>query len=517
HIQRMPVAFFTRTQTGALTSRLTTDLTGGHRIFTETMSSVVGTMLGLVVTLGAMFVLSWKLTLTALAIAPLFIVVTRRMRGRLHLLMTDQANTTAALNSQMTERFQVGGAMLVKLFGRSSREVDGFGAKAGQLRDIGVSAAVYSRVFHVFFSMVGAVGIGLVYWVGGRMAVTGSLTLGTLVAFTAYLAQLYVPMTMLAGARVDLAGALVSFQRVFEVLDFAPAIAERPGAVELVEARGRVELDGVWFRYPPAAGVTLTSLEGEATDAATGEGAWVLRDVSFTIEPGRTVALVGPSGAGKTTIAMLVPRLYDATQGTVRVDGRDVRDLTVASLAAATGMVMQDPHLFHDTIRSNLLYAKPDASEGEMVEAARAARIHDLIASLPDGYGTVVGERGYRLSGGEKQRVAIARLLLKDPAIVVLDEATSHLDSESELAIQAALATALAGRSCLVIAHRLSTVVAADRILVVDGGRVVEQGAHGELLGARGLYHELWRLQFERNLEVAPDRSWSVPFRIVGE
>lgn len=498
HIQRMPISFFTRSQTGAVTSRLTNDLQGGHRVFMETLSSIVSTVLGLAVTLVAMFVLEWRLTVLALLIAPLFIVVTRRMRGRLHQLMAEQMDANAAMNAQMTERFQVGGALLMKLFGQPRRETASFSERAGRLRDVGIDTAVYSRVFHGMFGLVAAVGIGVVYWAGGHMAIDGTVTLGTIVAFTAYLTQLYGPMTMLAGARVDLAGAVVSFQRVFEVLDFPSAIAERDAAVTMEHPTGRAELSGVWFRYPRAADVTLTSLEREHTDTGFDEQAWVLKDVSFRIEPGQSVALVGPSGAGKTTISMLLPRIYDATAGVVKVEDHDVRDLSFESLTGAVGMVLQDSHLFHDTIRHNLLYARPDATEAEMVAAARAARIHDLVASLPDGYDTVVGERGHRLSGGERQRVAIARLLLKDPALVILDEATAHLDSEAELLIQNALAEALHGRSSLVIAHRLSTVVAADQILVLDEGRIVERGRHEELVHAGGLYAELSRIQFDR-------------------
>ncbi|MGH9183146.1 MAG: ABC transporter ATP-binding protein [Acidimicrobiales bacterium] len=497
HIQRMPLAFFTRTRTGALTSRLTTDLVGGHRVFTETLASVVSTLLSVVVTVVAMLVLDWRLTVVALAIAPVFIVVTRRMRGRLHGLMTAQANANASMTTQITERFQVGGALLVKLFGTPRGEVEQFSRHAAELRDTGTSTAVYSRLFHVAFTLVASVGTGLVYWYGGRMVVSGAVSLGTIVAFAAYLTQLYTPLTMLANARVDLAGALVSFQRVFEVLDLPSPIVERPGAVELGAPRGHVELDRVWFRYPPAAEVALASLGEEGDDLDTDHG-WALQDVSAVIEPGQTVALVGPSGAGKTTISLLAARLYDVTAGAVHIDGHDVRDLTMETVAAAVGTVTQDPHLFHDTIRNNLLYARPDAGHDQVVEAARAAQIHSLVASLPEGYETVVGERGYRLSGGEKQRLAIARLLLKDPAIMILDEATAHLDSESEVLIQRALAVALEGRSSLVIAHRLSTVVNADQILVLDRGRIRERGTHHQLLDADGLYAALFRLQFER-------------------
>ncbi|MDP9021413.1 MAG: ABC transporter ATP-binding protein/permease [Actinomycetota bacterium] len=495
HVQAMPFAFFTRTQTGALISRLTSDLVGGHRAFTETISSVGQTVLGVAVTVVAMLVLDVRLTLMALAIAPLFVVVTRRMRGRLHRLLGEKLEAEAAMATDITERFQVGGALLVKLLGRPRREIAGFAARARRVRDLGVETAVYSRMFHVGFALVAAVGTGLVYWVGGRAVIAGSLSLGTIVAFSAYLTQLYTPLTMLANARVDLATALVSFQRVFEVLDFPAAIVERPGAAALTQPRGHVEFDRVWFRYPAAAEVTLPSLAGDHIES-DGDRRWVLRDVSFTIDPGQTVALVGPSGVGKTTTTMLLARLYDVTEGAVRIDGHDVREVTRDSLAAAVGVVAQDPHLFHDTVRSNLLFAKPDATEQELIDAARAAQIHDQVAALPDGYDTVVGQRGYRFSGGEKQRLAIARLLLQDPAVVILDEATAHLDSESERLVQRALAEALAGRSSLVIAHRLSTVVAADVLLVLDAGQIAERGTHHELMAAGGVYADLYRSQF---------------------
>ncbi|MGH7426711.1 MAG: ABC transporter ATP-binding protein, partial [Candidatus Methylomirabilales bacterium] len=495
HIQRMPIAFFTRTQTGALTSRLTNDLVGGHRIFTETLSSVAQTLFGVAVTLAVMFVLEWRLTSLALVIAPGLILVVRRMRGRLHRLMRQHADVNAALNAQMTERFQVGGALLVKLFGRAARESERFSGYSGRLRDVGVETAVYSRMFHVTFAFVAAVGTAVVYWLGGRMVVGREISLGTIVAFGAYLAQLYTPLTMLANARVELAAALVSFQRVFEVLDFESSIGERMSAADLVDPRGEVEFKRVWLRYPTASEVTIESLRAGGPES-DGEAAWVLRDVSFSIRAGDRVALVGPSGAGKTSLAMLLARIYDVSEGAVTVDARDVRDLTLESLYAAVGFVTQDPHLFHDTVRNNLLYTKPGASETELVEAARLAQIHDLISSLPEGYDTMVGERGYRLSGGEKQRLAIARLLLKDPAIVILDEATAHLDSESENLIQEALGEAMSGRTSIVIAHRLSTVVGADQILVLDRGRIVERGTHVELLARGGLYEALYRMQF---------------------
>lgn len=509
HVQRMPIAFFTRTQTGALISRLNSDVVGAQRAVTETTAGVVQIILDVSFALIVMFYLEWRLTLVALVLVPLFIAPTRRMGKMLQRLIKKQMDNNAAMNTQMTERFQIGGALLVKLFGKPESEVEQFSGHAGKVRDLGIKTALYGRVFFVSFMMVASVGTALAYWLGGRSVIAGTLLIGTLVAFTQALQRLYAPITMLSNVRVDVMTALVSFARVFEVLDFPSAITQRPGASGLVEPRGQVEFDRVWFRYPPAAQVSIPSLQLGKIERPQNPDTWVLREVSFGIAPGQMVALVGPSGAGKTTISMLIPRLYDVTEGSVRIDGVDVRDLTIDGVQSAVGVVTQDPHMFHDTLRANLLYARPQASEDEMIEAAQAAQIHDLIASLPDGYDTVVGERGYRFSGGEKQRLAIARLLLRDPAIMILDEATAHLDSESELLIQRALAKALSGRSSLVIAHRLSTVVRADQILVIEAGRIAEQGAHLELLAAGGLYSELYKTQFDR----APTLSEEVPLK----
>lgn len=497
HVQRLPLAFFTRIQTGALISRLNNDVLGSQRPFTETVAQFVQTTVGVVAALAFMVALDWRLTLAALAIAPLFIGVLRLTSGKLQGLLQRQMDANAALATQMTERFQVGGALLVKLFGSRTGETGHFAERAGALRDIGVGLSVHTRLLFTAFSFVGVVGTALVYWYGGRLIVAEALTLGTLVAFTVYLQRLYSPISFLSNAKVELTSAFVLFHRVFEVLDFPVGIKDSAEAVTLTDPAGRVEFDRVWFRYPPPGEVAIRSLEGEESASGYDPEAWALSDVSFAIPPGHTVAVVGPSGAGKTTLSLLVARLYDVTTGAVRLDGVDVREVTLDSLGAAVGMVTQDPHLFHDSIRNNLRYAKPQASDDELVAAASAARIHDLIASLPDGYGTLVGERGYRLSGGEKQRLAIARLLLKDPAVMILDEATAHLDSESEQLIQRALAEAMAGRSCLVIAHRLSTVANADQIVVLDRGRIVQRGRHAELLAAGGTYDDLYRIQFQ--------------------
>ncbi len=503
HVQRLPVAFFTRTQTGALMSRMNNDVIGAQQAITNTLGTVVTNVVGLAVTLTVMLGLEWRLTILTLIVLPAFIIPARRIGRRLQRITREGMQLNASMNNTIAERFNVAGALVVKLFGRHNREREQFSGRAERVRDIGIATAMYSRVLFVALGFVAAVGTAVVYLIGGNLVISGTLSIGTVAAFVIYVSQIYQPLTQLTNARVDVLTALVSFDRVFEVLDFEPLIADRPGAVDLVSPKGRVELDHVWFRHPPGAVTSLPSLEEGVVVADDDESGWILRDVTFRVEPGELDALVGPSGAGKTTTAMLVPRIADVSEGHVRVDGRDVRDLTLESLRDAVGFVMQDPHLFHDTIANNLRYANPDATDDELVAACRAARINELIVSLPDGYGTIVGERGYRMSGGEKQRLAIARMLLKDPAIVILDEATSHLDSESEHAIQRALADALRGRTALVIAHRLSTIVAADRILVIDDGRIVEQGRHEELLRANGLYADLYRTQLDRAAEPA--------------
>ena len=499
HVQRQPLAFFTHTQTGALTSRLNTDVVGAQRALTGTLGSVTSNAVSLVTTLAVMVALDWRITLLTLGVLPLFLLPARRVGRALQRLTREAMQLNADMNATMNERFNVGGALVVMLFGRRAEELANFAQQAGKVRDVGVRTALYGRSLMAALGLVGALGTVAVYWLGARLVLSGALSLGTVVAFAAYTAQLYQPLIALTNARVDVLTAFVSFERVFEVLDHPPAIASAPGARPLANPKGRIEFDRVRFAYPPATAATIRSLMGEAGLAPGGAGEeLVLHDVSFRVEPGEMVALVGPSGAGKTTIAMLVPRIWDVTGGAVRVDGYDVRDLELESLRSAIGVVTQDPHLFHDTILANLRYARPGATMEEVRAACRAARIDELVESLPEGYRTVVGERGYRLSGGEKQRLALARLILADPAIVILDEATAHLDSENEAQVQAALSELLAGRTSLVIAHRLSTVVNADRILVVDGGRVVEQGTHGELLAAGGLYAELYATQFGR-------------------
>ena len=499
HVQRQPLAFFTRTQTGALISRLNNDVLGAQQAFTGTLSSVLSNLISVVLVLTAMFVLSWQITLLALVLLPIFAVPARLLSGRLRQITRESYELNAEMNATMTERFNVAGAMLVKLFGRSGLEAEHFRSRAARVRDIGVIQAMYGRIFFVALTLTASLATALVYGLGGRLAAEGSLSIGTVVALTAYLSRLYGPLTALSNVNVDVMTALVSFERVFEVLDLEPMITDAPDASTLPpDFRPTLEFDDVSFTYPAAVDVSLASLEavGVLDNAVPAE---VLHHVSFRAEPGQLVALVGPSGAGKTTISQLVTRMYDVSSGAVRVGGLDVRDLTLDSLRDRVGVVTQDAHLFHDTVRANLAYAAPEATEAELWGALDAARIGDLVRSLDHGLETVVGERGYRLSGGEKQRIAIARLLLKAPSIVVLDEATAHLDSESEAAVQRALSAALVGRTSLVIAHRLSTVRDADLILVVDDGRVAERGTHEQLLNQGGSYADLYRTQFSRD------------------
>jgi len=497
HFQRMPIAFFTRTQTGALVSRLNNDVMDAQRAFTDTFSSVVGNVIGVAITLVAMALLSWQITLVALALLPVIVLPARWVGRRIQAITRESYNLNATMTSTMVERFNVAGALLVKLFGQPEREIRSFEEKAGRVRDIGVTRALYTRVFSAALIFTAALATALVYGWGGVLAASGTLQVGTLVALTAYLNRLYGPLTALSNVQVDIMTALISFDRVFEVLDLEPAVAEKAAAVAIPRGPATIEFEHVDFSYPRPEDVSLASLESVAV-LGQAPSQQVLFDVSFTVQPGQLVALVGPSGAGKTTISHLIPRLYDVRAGAVRINGVDVRDATLDSIHRIVGMVTQDAHMLHDTIRANLLYAKPGASDGELVEALQAAQILPLVESLPEGLDTLVGDRGYRLSGGEKQRLAIARLLLKAPDVVVLDEATAHLDSESEMAVQLALKTALVGRTSIVIAHRLSTVREADQILVISEGRVVEWGTHTDLLAADGLYAELYRTQFER-------------------
>jgi ATP-binding cassette, subfamily B, bacterial len=516
HVQQQPIAFFTRAQTGSLVSRLNSDVIGAQQAITSTMSSVVSNILTVGAILVTMFYLSWQISLVALILIPLFLLPARRVGRRLQRLTRESMQLDAAMGSTMTERFNVAGAMLVKLFGRPREESDVFAERAGRVRDIGVTQAMYGQVFFTSLTLLAALATAVVYGLGGSLVIRGVLQVGTLVALSQLLIRVYGPITSLSNVQISVMTALVSFDRVFEILDLKPLIAERPDAVVLParipgpaadEAGGPagpgasapdIEFDDVSFRYPTASEVSLASLESIALPAPERQDAspGVLHEVSFRAPSGQLTALVGPSGAGKTTITALAARLYDPNDGTVRIGGYDVRDVTQQSLHDVVGVVTQDAHLFHDTIRANLTYARPAATELELIEACEAAQIWDLISALPDGLDTVVGDRGYRLSGGEKQRVALARLLLKAPSVVVLDEATAHLDSESEAAVQRALKTALAGRTSLVIAHRLSTIREADQILVIDAGRIIQRGTHEELLAAGGLYADLYHTQF---------------------
>jgi ATP-binding cassette, subfamily B, bacterial len=499
HVLRQPLAFFARTQTGALVSRMDGDISETQQAVGVLMSESLSMLLNLVLVLAAMFWLSWQLSLIALVVIPLFVLPGKMAGKRTQRLLRQEMQLQGELSAMTAERSDVSGALLAMLYGRPEEDAGVFTRKASRIRDLAVANVAGSELLFASITLLAALVTALVYGLGGTLVIHGVFQVGTLVAFIALVSQLYGPLNIMSGLPLEILGALVSFDRVFEILDLEPLIAERPAAYPLAQTREApgVEVAGVWFRYPEADQVSLASLEPAALPAPEHPGdTWVLRDVTFHVPAGKLTALVGPSGAGKTTITHLVPRLYDPVRGAVRIGGHDVRDLTLDSLRSVVGVVPQDAHLFHDTIRANLLYARPSATEEQLTEACQAARIWELISSLPDGLDTIAGDRGYRFSGGEKQRLALARLMLKAPSVVVLDEATAHLDSESEAAIQRALATALAGRTSLVIAHRLSTVRAADQILVVDGGQIAERGTHDELLAVGGVYAGLYRTQF---------------------
>jgi len=494
HVQRQSVAFFTRTQTGALISRINSDVIGAQQAFTATLSGVVSNSVSLILVVGTMLVLSWQITIVSLLLLPLFLMPTKWVGKKLQALTRQSFNLNAEMSSTMTERFNVSGAMLVSLYGRQGDEKSYFRTRARKVADIGIEIALLNRIFFIALTSVAAVATAIAYGIGGHLAINGTVTVGTLLAITALLARLYGPLTALSNVRIDVMTALVSFERIFEVLDLAPMVQDRPGAKELTGKDLAVEFKNVSFAYPRAEEISLSSLESVAKPETVESGV-VLNQLTFTANPGTMTALVGPSGAGKTTISALVPRLYDVTAGSIEVGGIDIRDLTMASLRENIGVVMQDAHLFHDTIGENLRYAKPGATEAEMQSACEAAQIWSLVSSLPNGFDTMVGERGHRLSGGEKQRLAIARLLLKSPQVVILDEATAHLDSENEALVHEALSAALKGRTSLVIAHRLSTVRDADQILVLEKGVIVERGTHDELVAKNGLYAELYNRQ----------------------
>ena len=494
HVQRQSVAFFTRTQTGALISRINSDVIGAQQAFTATLSGVLSNSVSLVLVIGTMLVLSWQITIVSLLLLPLFLVPTKWVGKKLQSLTRQSFNVNAEMSSTMTERFNVSGAMLVSLYGRQSDEKSYFRSRARKVADIGIEIALLNRIFFIALTSIAAIATAIAYGIGGHLAINGTVTVGTLLAITALLARLYGPLTALSNVRIDVMTALVSFERIFEVLDLAPMVQDRPSAKELVGKDFAIDFKSVSFAYPKAEEISLSSLESVAKPETVESGV-VLNGLTFTAKPGTMTALVGPSGAGKTTISALVPRLYDVTGGSIEVGGIDIRDLTMKSLRENIGVVMQDAHLFHDTIGENLRYAKPDATEAEMQAACEAAQIWSLVSSLPNGFDTMVGERGHRLSGGEKQRLAIARLLLKSPQVVILDEATAHLDSENEALVHEALSAALKGRTSLVIAHRLSTVRDADQILVLEKGVIVERGTHDELVSKNGLYAELYNRQ----------------------
>ena len=494
HVQKQSIAFFTRTQTGALISRINSDVIGAQQAFTATLSGVVSNVVSLVLVTITMLILSWQITIFSLLLLPVFLIPTKWVGRRLQTLTRESFGVNAEMSSTMTERFNVSGAMLVALYGEPDREREYFRSRARRVADIGIKMAMLNRLFFIALTSVAAIATAFAYGIGGHLAIEGGVTVGTLLAITALLARLYGPLTALSNVRIDVMTSLVSFERVFEVLDLEPMVKNRDNAVVLKTTEPRIEFKNVNFSYPRAEEISLASLES-AAKAETVQSGQVLRDLSFVAAPGTMTALVGPSGAGKTTISALLPRLYDVTDGSISIDGHDIRELTLESLRDSIGVVMQDAHLFHETIAENLRYAKQDATEEEMMQACKSAQIWNLIASLPNGLETMVGERGHRLSGGEKQRLAIARLLLKSPAVVILDEATAHLDSENEQLVHAALQTALKGRTSIVIAHRLSTVRDADQILVLEKGAIIERGTHDELVAKGGLYSELYNRQ----------------------
>jgi ATP-binding cassette subfamily B protein len=494
HVQRQSIAFFTRTQTGALISRINSDVMGAQQAFTATLSGLVSNVVSLVLVGVTMMILSWQITIFSLLLLPAFLIPTKWVGRKLQELTRDSFNTNAEMSSTMTERFNVSGAMLVALYGEPDREREYFRSRARKVADIGIKMAMLNRLFFIALTSVAAIATAFAYGIGGHLAINGGVTVGTLLAITALLARLYGPLTALSNVRIDVMTSLVSFERVFEVLDLEPMVKNRENAMDLKPSHPKIEFKDVSFSYPRAEEISLASLESAAKPETIQSGE-VLKGLSFTADPGTLTALVGPSGAGKTTISALLPRLYDVTTGAIEIDGLDIRDLTIESLRGAIGVVMQDAHLFHETIAENLRYAKNDATEDEMRLACESAQIWNLIKSLPNGLDTMVGERGHRLSGGEKQRLAIARLLLKSPAVVILDEATAHLDSENEALVQAALQSALKGRTSIVIAHRLSTVRDADQILVLEKGQIVERGKHDELVARAGLYADLYNRQ----------------------